>query len=132
MPTDGDGSNHNWSPERFEWRLAEFGSHIVDLTAELTDSKRARFVKDQLLRAGTAPGAHYSEARNAQSRADFVHKVGLAAKEAREALYWLRVAALSDTLEPVPREAVNEADELVAILYSSVRSARRNAEMDGN
>jgi four helix bundle protein len=127
---DSEHPTGSSTPERFELRLAGFGARIVDLAAELTESKRARHIRDQLLRAGTAPGAHYSEARNAQSRADFIHKLGLAAKEAREALYWLRVAARADSLDPVPRDALREANELVAMLYSSVRTARERKESD--
>ena len=80
---------------------------------------------DELLRSATGGGSNYDEARSAQSRADFVHKVSLAAKETREASYWLGVVgraetALKDDAEPLKREAA----ELVAILMSSAKTAK--------
>ncbi len=73
---------------------------------------------------GTAPGAHYEEARRAESRADFAHKTLLAAKEAGEAGYWLRVALEAGLLSDEFRSSVAEAHELAAILSASARTAR--------
>jgi four helix bundle protein len=76
-----------------------------------------------MVRSATSAGANYEEARHAESRADFVHKVCLAAKELGEALYWLR---LMDKLALLRAEPTiqREADELIAILVASARTAR--------
>ena len=58
-----------------------------------------RRLASQLVRAGTAGGAHYEEARGAESRADFVHKIRLAAKEVRESRYWLNVIQRAKLLD---------------------------------
>ena len=108
-------------------RLARTGGTILNLVEELPDSKAGAHLRDQLLRSGTAPGAHYAEARSAQSRDDFVHKVSLAAKEAREALYWLRVAHHCDFLDSSVEPLVEELDEAVAMLFASLQTARKNA-----
>ena len=110
-------------------RLGTFGARVVDLVEELPGTQAARHVYDQLLRAGTAPGAHYGEARNAQSHDDFVHKVGLAAKEAGEARYWLKIVHRSQMVERDLSALIGEADEVVSILYRSLQTARNsNAE----
>jgi four helix bundle protein len=72
-------------------RLRLFAAGAVQLCRALPDDSAARHIARQLLRAATGGGANYEEARGAESRADFIHKLGLANKEVREALYWLRL-----------------------------------------
>ena len=85
-----------------------------------------RHVANQLVRAGTSCGANYEEARGAQSRADFIHKVTIAAKEARETAYWLGVLDHRSS-DPSLADALDEARQLAAILSASSNTARRNA-----
>lgn len=71
-------------------------------------------------------GANYEEARGAESRADFIHKVGIANKELREALYWLRLTEEAALVTDSDLAAlIREADELVAILTASIRTAKQ-------
>jgi len=79
----------------------------------------------QLVRAATGGGANYEEARGAESRADFVHKTSVAAKEVREALYWLRLIQQAKLVDANVAPLIQEANELLAILSSSVKTARR-------
>jgi four helix bundle protein len=72
-------------------RLHALGAAILSLARELPSGVEMRHVSMQLVRAGTACGANYEEARGAQSRADFIHKISIAAKEARETVYWLEL-----------------------------------------
>ena len=111
--------------ENIATRLRHFGAAVIRLCRSADDAS-ARHVARQLVRAATGGGANYEEARGAESRADFIHKVGVANKEVREALYWLRLsqdAALfvGDDLDAL----IREADELVAILTSSINTARQ-------
>lgn len=107
-------------------RLGRLGGRVVEIVERLPETKAGRHICDQLLRAGTAPGAHYSEARGAQSRDDFIHKIALAAKEARESLHWLRVVHSTDYLDRDSSAILEEANEIVAILFSSLHTAREN------
>ena len=66
-------------------RLVRFAVAAIKAASSLPNSRRGRHISSQLGRSGTAPGAHYEEARRGESRADFVHKIRLAAKEAGEA-----------------------------------------------
>jgi len=80
----------------------------------------------QFLRAACSIGANIEESQSGESRADFVHKLGIAEKEARESLYWLRLIAgsgivLTRKLKPL----MKETEELIAILASIILSTKR-------
>ncbi len=80
---------------------------------------------DQLFRSATSVGAHLQEARGAESRADFIHKMGMALKEIREAKYWLALIKEGEILPPEAMSGLfKEAGELVAILSQSVITAK--------
>jgi len=80
----------------------------------------------QLVRAATGGGSNYEEARGAESLADVVHKLGIANKEVREALSWLQLSQEAALVVDTELDAlVREADELVAILTSSIRTAKQ-------
>ena len=121
-------SNRNLRGDKLEARLGNYGGRIMRVIDDLPSSDAGRHLKDQLLRCGTAVGAHYAEARNAQSTKDFIHKVSLAAKESRESLYWLRAAHKSGLLEGDLSGLLDEADHIVAILFKSMQTARQNKE----
>ena len=79
----------------------------------------------QLLRSGTAVGALYREAERAESRDDFVHKLGVSAKEAAESCYWLELLIESGlTNDDRAERLLVESRELMAILIASGRTAR--------
>ena len=105
-------------------RLLDFGASVINLLKILPSNRIGRHIADQLFRAATSAGANYDEARRAQSRRDFAHKVSIAAKEMGESAYWLGLLHRSHL---VPENSVNrillEANELVAILMSSAKTA---------
>ncbi len=68
-----------------------FASRIIKLYRYLTQEQREYVLSKQVLRSGTSVGANVEEAVAAASRADFIHKLTIAAKEARETAYWLRL-----------------------------------------
>jgi four helix bundle protein len=106
-------------------RLLELAAMVVRIANELPRTAVSRHIALQLVRSATSAGANYQEARRAESRADFVHKVGVAAKEESEALYWLLLIDRLGTLPDEFRLALREADELTAILVASGRTARQ-------
>ena len=77
--------------ENIATRLRAFAAGVVRLCRRLPEDATAKHIARQLVRAATGGGANYEEARGAESRADFIHKVGIANKELRESLYWLRL-----------------------------------------
>jgi len=113
--------------ENISIRLRHFAATVVRLCRTFPDDPAAKHILRQLVRAATGGGSNYEEARGAESRADFIHKVGVANKEMREALYWLRLVQDAEVVvggEQLP-SLVREADELVAILTASIKTARQ-------
>jgi four helix bundle protein len=82
----------------------------------------------QFLRAASSIGANIEEAQAGESRSDFIHKLGIARKEARESLYWLRVIVGSNV---VPKRRVQpliqETEELLTVLTSIILKTKRNS-----
>ncbi|MCX8067862.1 MAG: four helix bundle protein [Anaerolineae bacterium] len=107
-------------------RAFQFAVRVVKLANRLPRTVAGIEVGRQLVRAATSVGANLEEADAAESKADFVHKVGIAHKEAREARYWLRIvrASLLDDEEVV--SLLRESEELVRVLNTIVSNARRN------
>ena len=107
-------------------RTFAFSVRIVKLCQSLdTLSNTSKTISNQLLRSGTSIGANVEEAQAAQSKADFISKISIACKEARETLYWLRILIATDIF-PEPKLAAlqNEANELVSILTTIIKSSK--------
>jgi four helix bundle protein len=109
-------------------RLKRLAAECLKLAATLPKHPALRNVSVQLARAASASGALYAEGRAAQSRAEFIHKLSLAAKELQETIYWLELARDAEAI-PASRVAswIDEATQLSAILGASIRTARENA-----
>ncbi len=108
-------------------RTLEFAVQVVWLGDRVPRaSVAAKVLFSQVVRAGTSIGANVEEAQAGESRADFVHKYGVALKEARETHYWLRLFRASGILgEPELGGLINESDELRRILGQIVVNSRR-------
>jgi four helix bundle protein len=111
-----------------EGRTYELALRVVRLCRQLDEQPGVSCtLGKQLLRFGTSIGANVEEAHAGQSRADFVSKMAIALKEARETRYWLRL--LSDTgIAPTQSlcELLGEATEVMRILGAIVSTCRRN------
>ena len=107
-------------------RFEALAAGVVVLVRRLPHDRAGRVMEDQLVRSATGGGSNYDEARSAQSRADFVHKVSLAAKETREAAFWLGVVSRAEaSLRDDALALKREATELTAIRMSSAKTAKR-------
>jgi len=114
-----------------EGRLVQFAIDIVKLVGELPQNFQARHIATQLLRSGTAAAPNYAEARATESRADFIHKLGVALKELNETAVWLRIIRGSFHMETsLLTRLVAENTELCRILVASIQTARRNKRKD--
>ena len=113
-------------PEAFVTRTFAFACKIVHLHAALNRIPRFPFsISRQLLRSGTSIGANLEEARSASSRRDLAARFGVALREARETHYWLRlIAATSLAPKELLAPPTREANELIAILHTSVKKLR--------
>jgi four helix bundle protein len=112
-------------------RLLTYGARVIKLVESLPRTLTGRRIGDQLLRSATSAGANYEEARGAESRSDFVHKMQVALKELRESHYWLRLLMKAEIL-PVDRLAdlLDEATQLRAILSKSVATTKGKAKVE--
>ncbi|MEM6263788.1 MAG: four helix bundle protein [Bacteroidota bacterium] len=76
-----------------------FAVRVVNAYKFLSAKKKEFVMSKQLLRSGTAIGALYREAEQAESKADFIHKMAIAQKECNETMYWLELLSATDHLE---------------------------------
>ena len=113
----------------FRERTFQFGIRCVRLVGTLPKSMAAQTIGRQLLRAGTSVGANYRAAIRGRSRADFISRMGIVEEECDEALYWIDVLV---ELELASRKRVeqlrSEANEIIAITVSSIKTARGNSK----
>ena len=104
-----------------------FALRVVELYRYLCEEKKEFVLSKQVLRSGTAIGAHAEEAINGQSQKDFQHQVSIAYKEARETHYWLRLLRDSSYLDATTAEGLLEdCDELLRISGSILVTLKRN------
>ncbi len=107
-------------------RTVDYSLRIVKLYRELEKDSVGRVLGKQLLRSGTAIGANVHEAQGGQSKADFIAKISIAHKEARESAYWLRLIQETDLIS-VSRisDLLEETDQLIKILSSILITSKR-------
>jgi len=112
-------------PEDIKNRTFRFALQIISIAEKLPDTVTARIMGKQLIRSGTSIGANVEEATAAHSKADFIYRMNVALREARETLYWLRLLEASQISETkIAAEILQEADEITRILGAIVSSAR--------
>jgi four helix bundle protein len=113
-------------PRAIQERTFDFAVRIVKLCLHL-DGRRgmAKVLGPQILRAGTSIGANVEEAQGGQSKADFISKMSIALKEARETHFRLRVLAAAEVLaDKQLAPLIKEADEIQRIIGAIVVSAK--------
>lgn len=108
-----------------------FAVRIVRLYQHLSANKKEDVLSKQVLRSGTSVGANVEEAIGGQSRADFVAKLGIAYKEARETSYWLRLLKDTEYLTETEFESIHaDAEELCRIIGAIQKTTK--GKPDGN
>jgi four helix bundle protein len=105
----------------------DFAIRIVNLYKYLTDTKKEFIMSKQLLRSGTAIGALVRESEHAESKADFIHKLSVALKEANETDYWLELLYRTEYLTEKQYQSINEnIIELLKLLTSIIKTSKNN------
>ena len=102
----------------FSIKINKLRKYLCEIQHEYNNS-------DQIQRCGTSIGANYSEACDAETKLDFIHKLGIAQKEANETTYWLKVLHGSDliSLEKY-QELITDVNELYRIITASIKTAK--------
>ncbi len=108
-------------------RVFNFGVRIIKLVNKLPKTPTGIKIASQLVRSATSVGANTQEAQDASSKPDFISKMSIALREAKESKFWLRIIWKSELL---PAEEISpefkEADELCAIYSTIVKKAKSN------
>ena len=107
-----------------EDRLIDFGAGVCRSIRSLPHDLAGAHLCRQLIRSATSPAANYAEARGAESRRDFAHKLQICLKELRETYVWLRLIDRLYGSKIASREIRNECNELIAIFVKSVLTAK--------
>jgi four helix bundle protein len=104
-----------------------FAVRIVKCCKYLRSSKKETVLSKQLLRSGTSIGANIREAEQAQSKADFIHKLSISLKETNETLYWLELLVHSDYLATNEFESIHkDCIEIIKLLTSIIKKSKTN------
>jgi four helix bundle protein len=105
----------------------EFAIRIVNLYKYLCEEKKEFVMSKQILKSGTSVGAMVREAEHSESKADFVHKLAIAQKEANETIYWLELLKATDYISSKEFESINaDAVELIKMITSSIKTAKKS------
>jgi four helix bundle protein len=115
------------NPEELKDRTKQFALRVLKLVAALPKTIEGRAIANQLVRCGISVAANYRATCRARSKAEFIAKIGIVLEEADEALLWLELISEANLL-PAKRvdPLLAEANELVAIMVASRRSASSN------
>ena len=104
----------------------DFAIDIIEYCESL-EELRKYVIARQLLKAGTSIGANVNEAQNAESKADFVHKLKIAAKEADETKYWLKLCKLSKSY-PDPFGLDDKINSIINVLSKIISSSKSTTQ----
>ena len=108
-----------------EKRTKQFALRVIRFVAALPKTRVNDVIGYQLVKAGTSVGANYREANRAESRNDFIHKIGIVEKEAAETQYWLELCDEADIGDAEERRwLLRESGELLAIFTRSGQTAK--------
>lgn len=112
-------------------KCIKFSIKINKLRKYLCETQHEYNNSDQIQRCGTSIGANYSEACDAETKADFVHKLGIAQKEANETIYWLKVLYGSELISSeMYKELIMDVNELYKIMTASIKTAKSSVVND--
>ncbi len=114
----------DWA-DAMEDRMIDFAARCGEVVNALPENRLGKHIAGQMVRSGTSPTPNYGEACAAESRADFIHKLGIVLKELRETRIWLKLAIRSKCL-PAKRlqPLIDECTELMNIIGKSITTAR--------
>lgn len=108
-------------------RTKHFAFRIIKLAESLPTTRTGNTIANQIIRCGTSVGANYRASQRAKSNADFIYKLKIVEEELDETLYWIELVEYTALIKPELLQNIKvEADELLAIMVSSIKKAREN------
>lgn len=126
LPMTNKNQNSNDKKYDLAKRTSKFGADIIIFVRSIKENNINKSIINQLIRSATSIGANYMEADCAESKKDFVHKIGICKKESKETTHWLHMLA---TAEPILSEKCRihwkEAHELT-LIFSAIAKRKYN------
>lgn len=108
-------------------RTKEFALKIIKLVESLPKGRIANVIGNQLLRSATSVGANYRTASRARSQADFIAQMGIVEQKVDESLFWMELLLEAEIVKQNKLEwLMKETDEIIAMVVSSINTARKN------
>jgi four helix bundle protein len=112
-------------------KSVDFAVRCVKFYNYLRDEKREYVMSKQMLRSGTSIGANISESQGSQSNPDFIARLHISLKEAKETSYWLLVLYRSEIINETEYNSMNDdLKEIIALLVSIIKSLKVNSQYD--
>jgi four helix bundle protein len=117
------------------WNLKDrtilFAASVIRWCRGLPHTREAAEIASQLRRAAASAGANYRACTRGRTTREFISKIGVAIEEADESLYWFQLLVLAEiSTEALVQELRGEANEIVAILTASQKTAKRKQEQE--
>lgn len=110
-------------------RTFKFAVEIVKLANQIPKTPGGFRIGGQLVGSGTSVGANIQEAQNASSKKDFINKMNIALREARETSFWLKIISETDLIL-VPDNLKNECEAIVKIVTTIIKNTKTNSGFD--
>ena len=114
-----------------EDRLVDFTCRMIDVVEVLPNTRAGNYIAGQLIRSCHSPAFNYGEAQAAESRNDFIHKLGVVLKELKECRVALKVIIKKEMIKPISKldDIYKETEELIAIIAKSIDTSKKNKEI---
>jgi four helix bundle protein len=111
-----------------EDRLVDYACRMIDVVEALPNSRAGNYIAGQLIKCCHSPAFNYGEVQASESRADFIHKLGICLKELKECRTALKIIIKKEMIKPVTKlqDIFQETEQLIAIIAKSIETARRN------
>lgn len=113
-----------------EDRLVDYTCRMIDVVESLPDTRAGNYIAGQLIRSCHSPTLNYGEVQGAESRNDFIHKMGVVLKELKECRIALKIIRKKETIKSPSKleDAFEETEELIAIIAKSISTAKAKRE----
>lgn len=111
-----------------EDRFVDYTCRMIDVVESLPNTRAGNYIAAQLVRSCHSPTFNYGEAQGAESRNDFIHKMGVILKELKECRTALKIVIKKQMIKPVDKltPIFKETEELIAIIGKSISTAEKN------
>ena len=115
-----------------EERLVDFTCRMIDVVEALPNTRAGNYIAGQLIKSCHSPTFNYGEVQAAESRNDFIHKMGVVLKELKECRTALKIIIRKQLIKPVSKltSIFKETEELIAIIAKGIETAEKNREKE--